>query len=489
MKKSIVLATANARYSHTAFGLRWLYANLGELRGQAVVREFTIRDSAERIAAAVLEHEPRVAGFGVYIWNFGLLTEAIELLKAARPDVAVVVGGPEASHEYEGTALFDTADYLVRGEGEVAFAQLAAGLLRCGGSLTPPTEKVVDGGAVDVAGLRTPYELYTEEDIARRVVYVESSRGCPFRCGFCLSSLDKGVREFPIEPFLIEMGRLVDRGARQFKFVDRTFNLRQERVTAVLNWFLERPLDGLRLHFEIVPDRLTAETFELFGRFPPGALHLEAGVQSFNPDALAAVSRRQDLEKTVSNLRFLREQTGALIHADLVAGLPGETWESFAGGFDRLVGLRPHALQVGILKRLKGTPLARYDGPHKLAFRAEPPYGITETDLIDAARIARIKRFARYFDVYYNSGNFPRTCCMIWEKSGAPFQSFMSFSDFLWEKTRKTHAVPLAESARLLYKFLTTAGGIDADTAAAAVEKDFRRLPGRRDRLRLNSAI
>lgn len=489
MKASIVLATANARYSHTAFGLRWLHANLGELREKAVVREFTIRDSAEHITEAVLAHDPRIAGFGVYIWNVGLITEAVKRLKQARPDVAVVVGGPEASHEYEGTALFEAADYLVRGEGELAFAELAAGLLAGGGGRTRPVRKVISREVEALGELRRPYDSYTEEDIARRVVYVESSRGCPFRCGFCLSSLDKGVREFPLEPFLADIAHLMERGARQFKFVDRTFNLRQPRVNAILGFFLARAVENLRLHFEIVPDRLTGDTLELFGRFPPGALHLEAGVQSFNESALAAVSRPQDLAKTVANLGYLRERTGALIHADLIAGLPGETWESFGDGFDRLVGLRPHALQVGILKRLKGAPLARYGGPHKLAFRREPPYEVVETDLIDAGRVGRIKRFARYFDIYYNSGNFPRTCPMIWEKSGAPFESFMAFSDFLWEKTQKTHALPLAEWARLLYAFLVTAGAADKDAAAAAVERDFRRVPGRKDRLRLNSAI
>ncbi|HUW60839.1 MAG TPA: radical SAM protein [Candidatus Bathyarchaeia archaeon] len=477
----IVLATANARYGHTAFGLRWLHANLGPLRDRALIREFTIRDDAMHIARTLIDYDPRVIGLGVYIWNIGLITETVRLIKAERPEITVVVGGPEISYEYEGTALFNCADYLVCGEGEPAFADLAARVM----AGKPPAEKVLYDPPGDLDRLRSPYDEYTGEDIARRTLYVESSRGCPYRCAFCLSSIERGVREFPLEPFLADLAGLMKRGARRFKFVDRTFNLRPDRVEAILGFFLARK-DGVRLHFEIVPDRLTPATLDLFAQFPPGALHLEAGVQSCNPETLEAVSRRQNVEKTIENLQFLRNQTGAILHADLIAGLPGESLDSFGRGFDALVALRPHELQVGILKRLKGTPLARYAGPHSMTFRPDPPYDVLETDLIDAHDIERIKRFARYFDIYYNSGNFPQSCPAIWKNAASPFQTFMAFSDGLWGKTKQTHAFPLADSARLLFEFLITDGGMENEPAAALVETDFRRVPGRKDRLRLH---
>jgi radical SAM superfamily enzyme YgiQ (UPF0313 family) len=481
MDTPIILATANARYGHTAIGLRWLRANLGPLRDRALIHEFTIRDAAPHVARALLECNPRLIGLGVYIWNVGLMTEVVRLLKAERPEVTVVVGGPEVSYEYETTPLFRSADYLVRGEGELAFADLAEGVL----AGRPPTEKVLHNPPGDLGRLCSPYNEYTGEDIARRILYVESSRGCPYRCAFCLSSIEGGVREFPLEPFLDDLAGLINRGARRFKFVDRTFNLRQKRIDAILEFFLVRWDENFRLHFEIVPDRLTPATLESFARFPPGALHLEVGVQSLNHEALEAVSRRQDPRKTVENLRLLRDRTGAIVHADLIAGLPGENLDSFGRGFDALAALRPHELQVGVLKRLKGTPLARYTGPHTMVFRPDPPYDVLETDAIPANDIERIKRFARYFDIYYNSGNFPLSCPSLWKNAQSPFRAFMAFSDFIWGKTQRTHAFPLAESAHMLFEALVGNKNIGADEAAALVETDFRRIPGRKDRLQL----
>jgi radical SAM superfamily enzyme YgiQ (UPF0313 family) len=403
----------------------------------------------------------------------------IQTVKAVRPDVTVVIGGPEAGYEYDGTELFAAADYLVRGEGELAFAALARSVL----DGRPPADKVITPDPPDLERLALPYEAYTDEDIARRLIYVEASRGCPFRCEFCLSSLDPRVREFPLEGFLDAMARLIERGARRFKFVDRTFNLRHERVEAVLRFLQARWRDGMQVHFEIVPDRLNERTLDLLAQFPLGGLRLEVGVQTFNEEVQAAISRRQDIEKTVENLRFLRARTGALIHADLVAGLPGESWESLAAGFDRLVALEPHELQVGILKRLKGTAIARHVPTHAMVFAPYPPYEILQTDRLDFARMQRIKRFARYFDVYYNSGNFPRTLTLLWRVGASAFAAFMAFSDFLWAATGRTHSLPLVAQARLLHDFLVQAGMDDRQTIAAALRRDFYRLPGRKDKL------
>lgn len=476
---AIILTTVNARYSHTAFGLRWLWANLGPLRDRAAIREFTLNQPPLEIAEALLAENPRIIGFGVYIWNVALLTQVVQAIKAVQPDVVVVIGGPEVSYEYEGTALFAAADYLVRGEGDTAFARLAEAIL----SREGPAEKVVEPERPDLEALAPPYEAYTEEDLARRVVYVEASRGCPFGCEFCLSALEPGVREFPLDDFLAAMGRLMDRGARQFTFVDRTFNLRHERVEAILRFFLERWCEGMRLHLEIVPDRLTMAMLTLMAQFPPAGLHLEVGVQTFNPETQAAISRRQDMEKTVENLRFLREETGALIHADLVVGLPGESWDSFGAGFDRLVALGPQELQVGILKRLKGAPIARHTGPRAMAFAAHPPYEILQTDLLDFAQMQRLKRFARYFDLYYNSGNFPQGLPLLWRTLESAFEGFMAFSDFLWAATGRTHEFPLIQLVWHLHRFLVQAGVDEPEVIGRALKQDYRRIPGRRGKL------
>lgn len=476
---AILLATANARYSHTAFGLRWIRANLGSLRPDSRLIEFNIGQDADHMTEVILAAHPRIVGLGVYVWNVEILTRVAQTLKAVRPDLILVIGGPEVSHEFEAMPVFAAADYLVRGEGERAFPDLARAILAGGG----PPDKVVEGGLPDLDTLRLPYDEYTEEDIERRLIYVETSRGCPFRCEFCLSSLDGLVREFASDPFLNAVDGLLERGARQFKFVDRTFNLRAERVVQVLDFFQARWRDGMRLHFEIVPDRLDEPVLRRMARFPEGGLHLEIGVQTFSEAAQAAISRRQDFDRTERALRFLRQETGALLHADLVAGLPCETWDTLAGGFDRLIALAPHAIQVGILKRLRGAPISRHIGPHRMVFAERAPYEILQTDLLSFEQMQRIKRFARFFDLYHNAGNFPRSLPLLWRTNASAFEAFMGLSDAIWAATGRTHQLPLAEQARHLYERLVAAGADTSQAISEAIAQDFRRLPGRYDKL------
>jgi len=336
---------------------------------------------------------------------------------------------------------------------------------------------------LDPAALTAPYDGYTDRDIAHRLLYVESSRGCPYNCAFCLSSLDRGVRLAPLGPFLTAMERLIARGARQFKFVDRTANADAARMTAILDFFQERWHSGMRLHFEVLPDRLPQALLERIGRFPDGGLHLEVGVQSFSETVLEAIQRPQDLDATEAALRFLRQRTGALLHADLVAGLPYETWETFAEGFDRLWALQPHAIQVGILKRLKGTPILAYERMGALRFAPRPPYAVVATHTLTAGQIDGMKRFARVFDVYYNSGNFPRSLDFVMATAPSPFDAFMAFTHSLWDTFGRGHGISLFDQTRFLYVYvLERMPGIQ-ESLADAVERDYRRRPGRKERL------
>src|SRR5205085_1814280 len=249
-----------------------------------------------------------------------------------------------------------------------------------------------------------------------------------FKCEFCLSSLDVPVRNVPLDAFLAAMGRLLDRGVRQFKFVDRTFNLNLNVSRSILQFFLDGYRPGLFLHFEMIPDRLPEPLRDLIRQFPPGALQFEVGVQTFNEEVAARISRRQDNAKLADNLRFLRAETGVHVHADLIVGLPGEGVESFAAGFDRLVALRPQEIQVGILKRLRGTPIVRHDVEWEMVYSPHPPYEILQTKLIDFATMQRLRRFSGYWDLIANSGNFVETTPLIWREA-SPFANFMKLSD------------------------------------------------------------
>ena len=475
----IILTTLNARYSHTAFGLRYLWANLGPLQARAGIREFIIGQEPAEIAEALLLERPRLVGVGVYIWNIETISRLVQTLKGVSPETVLVLGGPEISHEFEETALYRMSDYLVLGEGEQTFRELAEAVL--GGH--PPRQKVLAGERPDLAALTLPYAAYTDHDIAHRTLYVETSRGCPFRCEFCLSSLEPCVREFPLSPFFDAMDALFARGARQFKFVDRTFNLREDRVLEILDFFRARLRDGIQVHFEIVPDRLSARTLERMAAFPPGVLRLEVGVQTFNRETQEAILRVQDLDATLDALRFLRERTGALLHADLVLGMPHETWDSIRDGFDRLLAVRPQEIQVGILKRLKGAPIGRHVGPRKMVFSTAPPYEVLQTDTLDFLQMQRLKRFARFFELYYNSGNFPDSLAALWANQASAFDAFMAFSDHLWATLRRTHGISLVRLCHALYDYLIDSCGRSREAAAKTILSDYHRLPGRTEKL------
>ena len=222
------------------------------------------------------------------------------------------------------------------------------------------------------------------------------------------------MRQVPLDKFLGEMQKLLDRGVKQFKFVDRTFNLNVATSKAILEFFLARHQPGHFYHFEMIPDRLPESLREVIAKFPPGTLQFEVGIQTFNPKVGALISRRQNYERLADNFHFLRRETGVHIHADLIVGLPGETLESFAAGFDRLIALGPQEIQVGILKRLRGTPIVRHDAEWQMIYNPHPPYEILQNKLIDFATMQRLRRFARYWDLVGNSGNFIETTPLIW---------------------------------------------------------------------------
>ncbi|MSU64229.1 MAG: DUF4080 domain-containing protein [Pedosphaera sp.] len=467
----IVLSTLTAKFIHAAFGLRYLMANLGELRPRACIMEFDINQKPLEIVEALLVGEPRIIGLGIYIWNVALTTEVVSILKRLRPDIILILGGPEVSFENEGMEIVQLANHVITGEADLKFAQVCREYL----AGTPPAEKIIGAELPDLAQLRLPYDLYDDRDVAHRIIYVEASRGCPFTCEFCLSSLDVPVRQFPIDALLRSLEELLDRGVNQFKFVDRTFNLNLNFSRAILEFFLERLRSGLFLHFEMIPDRLPGGLRELVAKFPPGALQFEVGIQSFNEEVCELIKRRQNVEKLTDNFRFLREHTGVHIHADLIVGLPGESLESFARGFDQLILLRPQEIQVGILKRLRGTPIVRHDTRWLMVYSGHPPYELLRNKLLDFATMQRLRRFARYWDLLGNSGNFVETTPLLWHAGGSPFWNFMGLSDWIFSTTGRKHGIALTDLAELIFRYLTAELKQDQSLAAQALWNDYRR--------------
>ncbi len=475
----IILSTINAKYIHSAFGLRSLWCNLGSLTSKASILEFNINQQVNQITEEVLKLSPKIICFSAYIWNIESLTNLLYNIKQLSPEIKIIVGGPEASYEFENASWYPFVDHIICGEGEIELPKLIRDLLS---NNTP--DKVIQAAPIeDLSTINMPYAAYSDEDISNRVVYVESSRGCPFKCEFCISSLDDKVRFFDVDQFLEQMLILINKGVMHFKFIDRTFNVGTKRAIKVLDFFLENWRNGMQLHFEIVPDKLKTELMEKMKQFPLHGLHLEIGIQSYNPKTQELISRRQDFELTKTNLKSLLTETGALVHTDLVIGLPAETYDSFAYGFNQLIEQRPQEIQIGFLKRLKGTPIIRHTEKYQLIFENEAPFEILQTSDISFAQMRKLKKFSRYFDLFYNSENFPESMELLWNIDKDHFKSFMALTDFTWGKTRQTHKISLKNLVKIFYDFISSLNVISNEQLFDSLAKDFYRIPGRKEKL------
>ena len=441
------------------------------LKSQTRLREFVISQPPLLIVEQLLALNPQIIGLGIYIWNVVETTQVVQLLKALRPDINIILGGPEVSFETDNQEICRLADHVITGWGDVSFPKLCLALL----DGPKPLMKVIAGEQPALEAIALPYNEYTPEDLSKRLLYVEASRGCPFKCEFCLSSLDKTAWAFDLDAFMAEMDVLYQRGARNFKFVDRTFNLKVDFSVRILQFFLDRmkaePPD-LFIHFEVVPDSLHDRLKELIAQFPAGTLQFEVGIQSFNTEVQQRISRKQDNVKTADNLRWLVTQSQAHVHADLIFGLPGETLESFAEGFDKLYELAPHEIQFGILKRLRGTPITRHTTDYAMVYEPQTPYTILQNSTVDFITMQRIKRFARYWDMMVNSGRFSAVLQLLLAP-GSAFNHFLNFSDWLWQTTSKTHEFAYEKLVDLIYDYLTSARALPQIEVNAALLADY----------------
>jgi radical SAM superfamily enzyme YgiQ (UPF0313 family) len=478
--KSILLVGINAKYIHASFGLRYLYANLQELQDQASIVEFDINQRIVDIAERILSHAPDIVGIGVYIWNVSQVRHLVQLLKKIRPTIQIVLGGPEVSYETASQKWLNGVDFVLTGEADLTFRQLCRDLISGSQVVTGNRPQIIHSPTPTLSEIQLPYDQYNDDDVSNRIIYVEASRGCPFTCEFCLSSLDVPVRAFELDCFMQSMKALFDRGVRHFKFVDRTFNLNIKTGSTILQSFLELYEPGLFLHFEMIPDRLPEALRGLIQKFPKGSVQFEIGIQTFNDEVSNNISRRQNLDKTRDNIRFLRQETGVHLHVDLIAGLPGEDLESFGHGFNQLIELNPHEIQIGILKRLRGTPIVRHDQAFNMVYDENPPYEILKNEHLGFEDLQRIKRFARYWDLVGNSGNFIGTVPLIWSTTQDPFDAFMAFSDWLYGTTGNRHGIALTKLVAYVFQYLTEQMRLDPQPVAETLWTDYQRT-GRSD--------
>ncbi|HIC44132.1 MAG TPA: DUF4080 domain-containing protein [Sulfurimonas sp.] len=468
----IILSTLNARYTHSSIGLRYLYANMQELQNDTKIIEFSINEAIQTIAEKILDEEPSIVGLGVYIWNATQTQELIEVLKKVSPLTKIVIGGPEVSYE-PFRVDFSQADFVLQGEGDTAFYKLCTEII----SDTAPKDKVIKPVLADLGKIKLPYEHYTQHDIDNRYIYVEASRGCPFMCEFCLSSIDEKVRNFDIDILIKEFSHLWDLGVRNFKFIDRTFNLNMRFANAILDFFLSKEPPYFA-HFEVIPDHFPESIKQKIALFPAGALQLEIGIQTLNNEVANNINRPLKLKKIYENLDFIENQTKAHVHLDLIVGLPGEDLESFGRNLDKLVSISTSEIQIGILKKLSGTTLDRHDIKFGMRYSDIPPYDILSNDLLSFKDIQKMKRFARFWDLTYNSGNFKNSFPLLYSK-GTVYDNFFAFSLWMYEQTDATWKISLDRLSKLFFQYLSEVLGHKEEEIAELMLKDLMKIQGR----------
>jgi anaerobic magnesium-protoporphyrin IX monomethyl ester cyclase len=461
----ILLTTLHAKYVHASLALPCLAAACGELAGGAVrSREFTVNEPAEQVLRSIVGEEADVVMFSCYIWNVTQTLRLIADLKLIRPRTFVVLGGPEVSYgAFELLADNPAVDCIVRGEGETTCRELLAALtldtttapqldtiagitFRNGEHITatPDRQPIAD---LDV--IPSPFAAGLV-DLGKPLVYYETSRGCPFSCAFCMSSLEGGVRSFSLDRIKSDLHILLASGVQTVKLVDRTFNFAAARANEIWAFILEHN-QGSRFHFEIAADLLTDANLRLLAKVPAGLFRFEIGVQAGEAATLARVARQSNLPALFANVERLRQETGVTLHLDLVAGLPGEDFAGFTASLQRLLDARPHHIQVEPLKVLKGAPMRAIARQEDYAFSAAPPYKILQTPWLSFTEIGRIDTIGRLLDLIYNSSRFTTALAVLAET--APLATLFVTAGRFWEEHGLASTLPLTGLFAALWDF------------------------------------
>ncbi len=437
-----LLVTLHSKFIHNSLALPCLAAYCGKACGELLIREFTVHEPRESILAMLLAEQPDVVGFSVYLWNRRETLDLVDALGVARPGLRIVLGGPEVS--FDGPELFEQhpgLTALVRGEGEAALRTLLYAWQTGHAPEAPPRTVLRQDGAL-VSGpdgpplaeldvIPSPFELGLA-DLERGFVYYETSRGCPFRCSFCLSARDNRVRSYAMERITNDLLLLMRHRVAKVKLVDRTFNYDPGRAREIFNFILAHNR-GTHFHFEIAAHLLDEPTLELLDQAPADTFQFEIGVQSTLESTLKAIDRRVNLAKLEENVRRLRERGRIHLHLDLVAGLPGDDYAGFLASIDRVVALQPHHLQIEPVKLLPGSPLRDQAADLQVRFDPNPPYTVLGTPDLSFDELQQLQDIGRLLDLTYNSGCF----ATLLEELTAANGSFATGMDWLAKTWRR----------------------------------------------------
>lgn len=439
----ILLAACNAKYIHSNPAVYDLRAYASRLKESILLREYTINQTKDEVLKDIYKSGAEVICFSCYIWNISYIKDLIPDLKKILPGAAFWVGGPEVSFDAEKLLkeLPQLTGVMV-GEGEETFLELASYYIEGNGTLENirgiayrDGEKIRHNGWRKIMDLsQVPFAYENAEDFTNRIIYYESSRGCPFSCSYCLSSIDKKLRFRDLSLVKKELQFFLDQKVPQVKFVDRTFNCRHDHAMAVWQYIQDHDNGITNFHFEISADLIREEELELMRHMRPGLIQLEIGVQSTNPETIRAIHRTMDLEKLKKSVARVKGYGNIHQHLDLIAGLPYEDYESFRNSFNDVYRMEPDQLQLGFLKVLKGSFMYQEAENYQILYKEKEPYEILCTRWLSYADILQLKMVESMVEVYYNSGQFQHTLHWMIGAIASPFDFYESLGAFYEEK-------------------------------------------------------
>ncbi|MEL3961447.1 radical SAM protein [Lysinibacillus endophyticus] len=482
---NIVLTTLNAKYIHTNLALRCLKA-AAQPEFDPTIVEYTIKDPAFNIVSDLYQYKPDVIGFSCYIWNIEETIRVIRMLRAVSPNIKIVLGGPEVSYDvHEWLRRVEEIDFIVMGEGEFSFKKLLEHLQ---GDI--PLEEVPgicylqDGkvkihaqpAKIDLRELPSPFRF--KEDLphlGKRIQYIETSRGCPFSCQFCLSSIEVGVRYFNREKIKDDIRYLMANGAKTIKFVDRTFNISRSYAMEMFQFLIDEHVPGVVFQFEITADIMRPEVIQFLNdNAPKGLFRFEIGVQSTNDLTNELVKRRQNFEKLKRTVTMVKEGGKIDQHLDLIAGLPEEDYNSFRQTFNDVFAMRPEELQLGFLKLLRGTGLRIEAEKYGYTYVDVAPYEIFANNVLTFDEIIRIKHAEDVLEKYWNDHRMDNTVeYLVTEGFETPFDFFQNFGTYWEEKGWSRIGHQLEDLFRRLEEFLATQSHINLPVVRSLMQLDY----------------
>lgn len=458
----ILLTTLDSKFIHANLAVRYLKKFCMDDGFDIEIKEFTINQKQEYILGEIFSAKPDIVCFSCYIWNIEFVKELSYIIKEAKSSIQILYGGPEVSFEVEKLmGELPYADFVIFGEGEATFREFlleyhkqcpdysaVKGLaFRKDGCVVINEERNL---IVNLDLVNYPYE--EEDSFEDKIIYYESSRGCPFCCSFCMSSIDKRMRTFSMQRVRNDLAKLLKTKARQIKFVDRTFNADYKRSMEIINFIVDNNKNNMTIHFEITADIINREFLDFIGTLPVNMFQFEIGVQSLNEETLKEINRHMDIDKLFETVRFIEDKRNIHLHLDLIAGLPYEGYDTFKKSFDGLQRLNCEKIQLGFLKVLKGTKIYKDRFKHGIRYRRTAPYEVIRTNYITVDEILKLKDIEELVDKYYNEKYFEKTLKHVTAKffPESAFEFYESFSSF-W---KQNGLYKVSHSRKKLYKIM-----------------------------------